>query len=168
LSYSDVGADRPTPRDRLSFFSPRCTQELQEGIGGKFSHFAAFVYPNRIPQAAFTAMATTSSVTMAADRARIAAIDAEILSLQNALTLLQTQREPIKQRLDSYTYPVLTLPNEITSKSLSNSCPSPHSSHAPEVSSHQPFSPTCVSYGGRLHWPLRCFGSQYPCRPRTN
>ncbi|KAJ7641225.1 hypothetical protein FB45DRAFT_999997 [Roridomyces roridus] len=52
----------------------------------------------------------------AADRARIVAIDAEILQLQEQIRLLQLEKECFRGRLDTYRYPVLTLPNEITSE----------------------------------------------------
>ncbi|KAJ7641227.1 hypothetical protein FB45DRAFT_999999 [Roridomyces roridus] len=48
--------------------------------------------------------------------ARIVAIDAEICELEERLRVLQTERETRQQRLDAYKYPVLTLPNEITSE----------------------------------------------------
>ncbi|KAJ6602791.1 hypothetical protein DFH09DRAFT_1125520 [Mycena vulgaris] len=47
--------------------------------------------------------------TLAADRARIAAAEAQILDLQRSIRHL-------RDRLDSYKYPVLTLPNEIISE----------------------------------------------------
>ncbi|KAF7367525.1 F-box domain-containing protein [Mycena sanguinolenta] len=43
---------------------------------------------------------------LAADRARVAELDAKI-------SLLERQRAQVQARLDSYRYPVLTLPNEI-------------------------------------------------------
>ncbi|KAJ7479770.1 hypothetical protein FB451DRAFT_1131043 [Mycena latifolia] len=46
---------------------------------------------------------------LAADRARIAEAEAKILDLQRLIC-------PLQQRLDSYKYPVLTLPNEIVSE----------------------------------------------------
>ncbi|KAJ7641189.1 hypothetical protein FB45DRAFT_785195, partial [Roridomyces roridus] len=52
----------------------------------------------------------------AADRARIAALDAEIHELQQRIHALQTEQKSCQQRLDAYKYPVLTLPNEITSE----------------------------------------------------
>ncbi|KAJ7641206.1 hypothetical protein FB45DRAFT_1053774 [Roridomyces roridus] len=74
-----------------------------------------------------------SEVARAADRARIGAIDAEISELEqrlcvlqmerescqqqlDAIRALQLERETFQQRLDAYKYPVLTLPNEITSE----------------------------------------------------
>ncbi|KAJ7204565.1 hypothetical protein B0H12DRAFT_1330552, partial [Mycena haematopus] len=53
-------------------------------------------------------MSTASS--RAADRARIAEIEAQILQV------LEAEKTCTQKRLDSYTYPVLTLPNEITSE----------------------------------------------------
>ncbi|KAJ7641166.1 hypothetical protein FB45DRAFT_999956 [Roridomyces roridus] len=57
-----------------------------------------------------------AKATRAADRARIAALDAEIHELQQRIHALQTEQESCQQRLDTYKYPVLTLPNEITTE----------------------------------------------------
>ncbi|KAJ7906184.1 hypothetical protein B0H13DRAFT_2021492 [Mycena leptocephala] len=51
-----------------------------------------------------------------ADRNSVAAIDAEILRLERSLSGLRTAKAVLKQRLESYQYPVLTLPNEIVSE----------------------------------------------------
>ncbi|KAJ7074022.1 hypothetical protein C8F01DRAFT_6316 [Mycena amicta] len=51
-----------------------------------------------------------------ADRTRLPALDAEIKHLENALNALHSERKLIQDRLDSYIYPVLTLPNEIVSE----------------------------------------------------
>ncbi|KAJ7681899.1 hypothetical protein DFH06DRAFT_283942 [Mycena polygramma] len=50
------------------------------------------------------------------DRARIAAIDAEISNLRCAIRALRTEKELVEERLDTYRYPVLTLPNELISE----------------------------------------------------
>ncbi|KAJ7859482.1 hypothetical protein B0H14DRAFT_628394 [Mycena olivaceomarginata] len=52
--------------------------------------------------------------SLAADRARVADLDAQILFLERSLEELKSQRQPVLERLDSYKYLVLTLPNEIT------------------------------------------------------
>ncbi|KAJ7911647.1 hypothetical protein B0H13DRAFT_568142 [Mycena leptocephala] len=52
----------------------------------------------------------------AADRARIADIDAQILEIERSILVLRIEKDLVQERLDSYTYPVLTLPIEITSK----------------------------------------------------
>ncbi|KAJ7641208.1 hypothetical protein FB45DRAFT_1124774 [Roridomyces roridus] len=57
-----------------------------------------------------------SKAARAADRARIITIDAEIRELQERIRVLHLEREPCQQRLDAYKYPVITLPNEITSE----------------------------------------------------
>ncbi|KAF8151935.1 hypothetical protein K438DRAFT_2026925 [Mycena galopus ATCC 62051] len=54
--------------------------------------------------------------TLAADRARVADLDTEILLLECSLAALRSQKDQVQQRLDSYKYPVLTLPNEIISE----------------------------------------------------
>ncbi|KAF8151956.1 hypothetical protein K438DRAFT_1864834 [Mycena galopus ATCC 62051] len=54
--------------------------------------------------------------TLAADRAWVADLDTEILLLERSLFALRSQKDQAQQRLDSYKYPVLTLPNEIISE----------------------------------------------------
>ncbi|KAF7344766.1 F-box domain-containing protein [Mycena venus] len=65
-----------------------------------------------------------------ADRARIAAIDAQILIFLEysdreleSLSALQGEQAALHERLASYKYPVLTLPNEIVSKFFANFLP---------------------------------------------
>ncbi|KAJ6463980.1 hypothetical protein C8R45DRAFT_505504 [Mycena sanguinolenta] len=48
-----------------------------------------------------------------AERTRIEQLDAQILDLENTLQTLRDARNSLQQRLDGYTYPVLTLPPEI-------------------------------------------------------
>ncbi|KAJ7831083.1 hypothetical protein B0H13DRAFT_2371615 [Mycena leptocephala] len=50
-----------------------------------------------------------------ADRARIADLEAQILHLERSLSALREEKIIAQERLDSYKYPVLTLPNEIVS-----------------------------------------------------
>ncbi|KAJ7756715.1 hypothetical protein B0H14DRAFT_3599223 [Mycena olivaceomarginata] len=50
---------------------------------------------------------------LAADRARIVDFDAQIQDLERSLSVLRNQRAVVQERLDSYKYPVLTLPHEI-------------------------------------------------------
>ncbi|KAJ7717707.1 hypothetical protein B0H16DRAFT_1700872 [Mycena metata] len=54
--------------------------------------------------------------SLAAERARIAVIGAQILELERLLSSLKEERTLLQDRLDAYTYPVLTLPNEIVSE----------------------------------------------------
>ncbi|KAF7367572.1 F-box domain-containing protein [Mycena sanguinolenta] len=51
--------------------------------------------------------------SLATDRARLANLDTDILVLERSLSALRSQRDRVQERLDSYIYPVLTLPNEI-------------------------------------------------------
>ncbi|KAJ7742581.1 hypothetical protein B0H16DRAFT_1423395 [Mycena metata] len=53
---------------------------------------------------------------LAADRARIAELKAEILELELALSSMMEEDKLLQDRLDAYTYPVLILPNEIVSE----------------------------------------------------
>ncbi|KAF8217845.1 hypothetical protein K438DRAFT_1795743 [Mycena galopus ATCC 62051] len=61
--------------------------------------------------------------TLAADRAHVADLSAEILLLEQSLSALRIQKEQAQKRLDAYTYPVLTLPNEIISEIFINFLP---------------------------------------------
>ncbi|KAJ7074014.1 hypothetical protein C8F01DRAFT_1098981 [Mycena amicta] len=61
-------------------------------------------------------MSASTPATRAADRARLPLLEAQIEQLQIALNVLCSERTLIQNRLDSYSYPVLTLPNEIISE----------------------------------------------------
>ncbi|KAF7334590.1 F-box domain-containing protein [Mycena venus] len=56
------------------------------------------------------------SAKLEADRARAADLEVEILRLEHYLSALRIEKAQIQERLDSYKYPVLTLPTEITSE----------------------------------------------------
>ncbi|KAF8134203.1 hypothetical protein K438DRAFT_1883436, partial [Mycena galopus ATCC 62051] len=60
-------------------------------------------------------------IALATDRARVADLDADILRLERSLSALRSQRHLVLERLDSYKYPVLTLPNEITAEIFTHS-----------------------------------------------
>ncbi|KAJ7159966.1 hypothetical protein C8R43DRAFT_1064036 [Mycena crocata] len=51
--------------------------------------------------------------TLAADRAKIADIEAQIQNLRSSIRALRVEKEVLQKRLDAYTYPVLALPNEM-------------------------------------------------------
>ncbi|KAJ7875458.1 hypothetical protein B0H13DRAFT_2550128 [Mycena leptocephala] len=51
-----------------------------------------------------------------ADRARVTDLEAQILHLERSLSALRNEKTRAQERLDSYKYPVLTLPNEIVSE----------------------------------------------------
>ncbi|KAJ7841549.1 hypothetical protein B0H13DRAFT_2676765 [Mycena leptocephala] len=51
-----------------------------------------------------------------ADRARVADLQAQISHLERSLSALRIEKTLAQERLDSYKYPVLTLPNEIVSE----------------------------------------------------
>ncbi|KAF7343915.1 F-box domain-containing protein [Mycena venus] len=53
---------------------------------------------------------------MEADRVRFIEIEAQILELERSIFSLRTEQEVVQERLDSYKYPVFTLPNEIISE----------------------------------------------------
>ncbi|KAF8145287.1 hypothetical protein K438DRAFT_564051 [Mycena galopus ATCC 62051] len=54
--------------------------------------------------------------SLAADRTRVAALDAEISALKRSLFALRTEKQLAQKRLDSFKYPVLTLPTEIVTE----------------------------------------------------
>ncbi|KAF8207657.1 hypothetical protein K438DRAFT_1813983 [Mycena galopus ATCC 62051] len=57
------------------------------------------------------------------DRNRVAFLDAQILALENPLPELRSERALVQRRLQSYIYPVLTLPTEIVSEIFSHFVP---------------------------------------------
>ncbi|KAJ7148418.1 hypothetical protein C8R43DRAFT_518364 [Mycena crocata] len=83
-----------------------------------------------------------SSAALEADRARVAVIDAQILTLEESIRLLRIQKQPIQDRLDACKYPVLTLPTEITSEIFTQflplypSCPPMTGSSSPTLLTH--------------------------------
>ncbi|KAJ7641232.1 hypothetical protein FB45DRAFT_1124812 [Roridomyces roridus] len=83
----------------------------------------------------------------AADRALIVQLDTEIHELRERIHLLQKARELQQKRLDTYTYPVLTLPHEIVSKIFVYTLP-PYPDCPPLTSS---LSPTSLTHICR-HW----------------
>ncbi|KAF7351330.1 F-box domain-containing protein [Mycena sanguinolenta] len=58
----------------------------------------------------------STAASRAAGRARISEIDAKISSLKESIRVLTAEKLRTQEYLDSYAYPVLTLPNEITSE----------------------------------------------------
>ncbi|KAJ7719841.1 hypothetical protein B0H16DRAFT_1739180 [Mycena metata] len=62
-------------------------------------------------------------IILEAERIRAAELDAQILDLERSLSTLRAQKTMVQERLDSYKYPVLTLPNEIVSEIFVHSLP---------------------------------------------
>ncbi|KAJ7142057.1 hypothetical protein C8R43DRAFT_580367 [Mycena crocata] len=62
------------------------------------------------------ALGASEKSNRAADRALIAHITAQIQDLENFIGTLRIEKNQAQKRLDSYTYPVLNLPNEIFSE----------------------------------------------------
>ncbi|KAJ7074016.1 hypothetical protein C8F01DRAFT_1242294 [Mycena amicta] len=60
-------------------------------------------------------MASTPQLR-AADRTRLSVLNTQIEQLRIALNAVFSEQTLIQDRLDAYTYPVLTLPNEIVSE----------------------------------------------------
>ncbi|KAJ6456502.1 hypothetical protein C8R45DRAFT_1111016 [Mycena sanguinolenta] len=54
--------------------------------------------------------------SMEADRVRLSDLETRILDIERSPSALRAERAQIKERLDAYKYPVLSLPNELTSK----------------------------------------------------
>ncbi|KAJ6577976.1 hypothetical protein B0H19DRAFT_1122042 [Mycena capillaripes] len=51
--------------------------------------------------------------SLEADRARVASIKAQISALEHSISQLRIEKSLVQERLASYRYPVMTLPNEI-------------------------------------------------------
>ncbi|KAJ7659343.1 hypothetical protein DFH06DRAFT_1327162 [Mycena polygramma] len=61
--------------------------------------------------------------TLENDRIRIADLEAQLLALERVAERLRAQKDMLQQRLDSYRYPVLTLPHEIVSEIFTHFLP---------------------------------------------
>ncbi|KAJ7672389.1 hypothetical protein DFH06DRAFT_91867 [Mycena polygramma] len=74
---------------------------------------------------------SSERIARAADRARIADLDARIMDLEASLMVLKEEKKLVQDRLAAYAYPVLTLPDEITSEVFTQllpvypKCPAP-------------------------------------------
>ncbi|KAJ7623971.1 hypothetical protein DFH06DRAFT_758716 [Mycena polygramma] len=80
-------------------------------------------------------------VELEEDRARVAELQTRILAAERTLSVLRLEQSQAQERLDSYKYPVLTLPNEITSEIFVHVLP-PYPDF-PELIG--PFSPTSLT-----------------------
>ncbi|KAF7335111.1 F-box domain-containing protein [Mycena venus] len=81
------------------------------------------------------ALAAIMLGALTADRARVADLDAQIQDIERSLAALQLQKSVAQERLDTFKYSVLTLPNEIVS----------------EIFIHfLPIYPSCLPFGGAL------------------
>ncbi|KAJ7149621.1 hypothetical protein C8R46DRAFT_1198636 [Mycena filopes] len=60
---------------------------------------------------------------LAADRARVTELEAQILQLQDRIRDLELEHHLTQKRIDTYRYPVLTLPNEITAEVFTHFLP---------------------------------------------
>ncbi|KAJ7259976.1 hypothetical protein B0H12DRAFT_1277900 [Mycena haematopus] len=78
-----------------------------------------------------------------ADRALVAALTVQISDLENSILALRLEQARVQSRIDSYKYPVLTLPNEIVSEILTH-VPPPYPSRAPFTGTLSPSSLTHI------------------------
>ncbi|KAF8215579.1 hypothetical protein K438DRAFT_602863 [Mycena galopus ATCC 62051] len=74
---------------------------------------------------------------LAADRALVADLDTKILDLERSLFALRTEKQLVQERLDSFKYLVLTLPNEITAEIFTHFLP-PYPDCPPFAGPHSP------------------------------
>ncbi|KAF7334441.1 F-box domain-containing protein [Mycena venus] len=79
---------------------------------------------------------------LAADRARIADLESRISNLERSLAALRLEKTAVQERLDSYKYPVLTLPTEIISEIFIHFLPT--YPHCPPLTG--PLSPTLLTH----------------------
>ncbi|KAJ6472308.1 hypothetical protein C8R47DRAFT_1324690 [Mycena vitilis] len=61
--------------------------------------------------------------SLESDRARVADLGLRIVDLERSLSALRTERAFVQERLDSYIYPVLTLPTDLVSEIFINCLP---------------------------------------------
>ncbi|KAF8198332.1 hypothetical protein K438DRAFT_1967077 [Mycena galopus ATCC 62051] len=80
--------------------------------------------------------------TLETDRTRAAFLEAQILDLEVSIAALRLEQALIQQRLQSFIYPVLTLPNEIVAEIFIHVLP-PYPSCPPLTG---PLSPTSLTY----------------------
>ncbi|KAJ7629762.1 hypothetical protein DFH06DRAFT_709750 [Mycena polygramma] len=71
------------------------------------------------------------------DRARAAEIETQISHLEHTLAQLRLEQSQVQERLDSYNYPVLTLPNELVSEIFIRFLP-PYPGFPPLIGSYSP------------------------------
>ncbi|KAJ7935142.1 hypothetical protein B0H13DRAFT_2472959 [Mycena leptocephala] len=83
----------------------------QEAVQSLFDPNTNYNYPS--PSAL---LCTPFLVMLEADRTRAADLEVQILELERSLSALRNEKVLVQERLDSYKYPVLTLPNEIVSE----------------------------------------------------
>ncbi|KAJ7691852.1 hypothetical protein B0H16DRAFT_1853033 [Mycena metata] len=105
---------RPVCRDDRVGVSSRCT-----ATNGLFSRIITFVQPSKIQviiaRSIIIADPQAARARRAADRERIADLAARIVDLECSIRALRAEQETVQERLDAYTYPVLTLPPDLVS-----------------------------------------------------
>ncbi|KAJ6581944.1 hypothetical protein B0H19DRAFT_1061435 [Mycena capillaripes] len=79
--------------------------------------------------------------TLEVDRSRLAEIEILLADLERSVSALRAEKLQLQERLDSYKYPVLTLPSEIVSEILTQFVPQ-YPLYAPFIG---PFSPTSLT-----------------------
>ncbi|KAK6977941.1 F-box domain-containing protein [Favolaschia claudopus] len=79
---------------------------------------------------------------LAENEARILDLETQIAGLEHTISVLRAARQPVQDRVDSYKYPVLTLPNEIVAEIFIRFLPTYPSPH-PLTGTH---SPTCLTH----------------------
>ncbi|KAJ7195741.1 hypothetical protein B0H12DRAFT_1331741 [Mycena haematopus] len=85
--------------------------------------------------------------SMKADRVRLLDLEARIMDLERSISAMRVEQDLVQERLDAYKYPVLTLPNEITSQIFLHFLPI--YPYAPPLGGLD--SPTSLTYVCR-HW----------------
>ncbi|KAK7053654.1 F-box domain-containing protein [Favolaschia claudopus] len=99
---------------------------------------------------------------LAEERSRLAEVELQISELEISLVALRVKKASIQQQLDAYKYPVLSLPNEITSHIFVHFLP-PYPVCSPLVGPHSPTALTHVSLATPHLW--RAFslsGTRFP------
>ncbi|KAF7331459.1 hypothetical protein MKEN_00024600 [Mycena kentingensis (nom. inval.)] len=95
---------------------------------GQLNHVEKNVLKGLDCPATMTDSATTNPITMLrfdAERARLIELEKRIAELERLLAPLRSEHETIQAQLGAYTYPVLSLPHEITSEIFLQTLPDP-------------------------------------------
>ncbi|KAJ7892244.1 hypothetical protein B0H14DRAFT_2560307 [Mycena olivaceomarginata] len=102
---------------------------------------------------------------LAADRTRVAELEAQILVLEHSLSALRTEKLLAQERINSYKYPVLKLPNEIVSEifiqflPIYPLCPSLEGLFSPSTLTHICQRWREISIGNPMLWRAISFSS---------
>ncbi|KAJ7447568.1 hypothetical protein B0H11DRAFT_2290139 [Mycena galericulata] len=141
LAVECVNAEKHT-RQSLALF----LDLLLDGSAGKFAMLTPLASHSDLPPFPLHTMEESASnpsplppiISASGLRSRLVELDEEMHLLQSRLRLLGAQRQIVLQALDNITYPVLTIPPEITGQVFSFYVENPHIGIAPDDPGRSP------------------------------